>query len=89
MRKITAFGRLVRRRDYKRAAIVAADVLKSFESFDPRLYLPSVFTPFFVVLTQHGEKIEPLMQESDGLSSRALRHLYEVDLDAFVRGNKR
>lgn len=89
MHKITAFGRLVRRRDYKRAAIVAADVMKSFESFDPRLYLPSIFTPFFSLLSHHGDKVEPLMKEPDGLSGRALRHLYEVDLDAFVRGQKR
>lgn len=89
MHKITAFGRLVRRRDYKRAAIVAADVMKAFESFDPRLYLPSIFTPFFSLLSHHGDKVEPLMKEPDGLSGRALRHLYEVDLDAFVRGQKR
>ena len=88
IRRIVGFERLVRRKDYRRAAIVADDVLKAFESFDPRLYLPTVFSPFFSLLAQHGDKIQGQEPQADNLPTRALRYLYQVDLDAFVRGKR-
>lgn len=89
MRKIEAFGKLTRAKDYPRAAVVAGDILRIFESFDARSYLPSVFSPFFAALAAGSEKLEPLLEEDKSLKTRALRHLYEVDLEAFVGGSKK
>lgn len=89
IRKISAFERLLRRKNFARAAIIAQDVLQSFEHFDPRIYLPSVFSPFFSMLAQYGDKVEPVMKEPEGLTGRALKHLFEVDLDSFARGKNK
>lgn len=88
IRRIAGFERLLRRKDYRRAAIIADDVMKAFENFDPRLYLPTVFSPFFSLLAQHGEKLEGQNPQADNLANRASRYLYQVDLDAFVRGKR-
>ncbi|HRI48803.1 MAG TPA: type VI secretion system protein IglI family protein, partial [Pseudomonadota bacterium] len=87
IRKIAAFEALVRRRDYRRAALIAEDTLKAVAAFDPCLYLPSVFAPFFVLLEKHGDKVEPHLpkEEPTGLSARALQFLYRTDLDSFGR----
>lgn len=88
IRKIEAFGKLTRAQNFQRAAVAANDILRIFESFDARTYLPSVFSPFFAALAKGSEKLEPLLEEDKSLKNRALRHLYEVDLDAFVKGGK-
>lgn len=84
MRKLQAFEELVRREDFFKAGVVASDVLTTVEQFDPRVYLPALFTPFFARLSTHAQALEPLMQDSSSLSFRALQQLYQVDLDAFL-----
>ena len=64
--------------------MVAADVLAVVERFDPRVYLPSLFSRFFVDLSKHVEQVEPLLQSTESLSFRALNQLYQVDLDTFL-----
>ncbi|WP_224249588.1 type VI secretion system protein IglI family protein [Hyalangium gracile] len=84
MRKLDAFNTLMERGDFVRAGVVAADVLAVIERFDPRVYLPSLFSRFFAGLSTHAEQVEPLMQNTDSLSFRALDQLYRVDLPAFL-----
>ncbi len=83
MRKLHAFGALIQEKDFLKASVVASDVLSIVERFDPRLYLPALFTPFFTHLSTHAQELEPLMQDTESLSFRALHQLYQVDLDAF------
>ncbi|MBN1209776.1 MAG: hypothetical protein JXB05_33310 [Myxococcaceae bacterium] len=84
MRKLAAFDTLVERQDFRRATVVAADVLALLERFDPRVYLPALFSRFFAGLSQHAEEVEPLLQGTESLGFRALDQLYRVDLDAFL-----
>jgi hypothetical protein len=85
MRKLAAFNTLVEREDFARASIVAADVLAVMERFDPRVYLPMLFSPFFAGLSRHAEQVEPLLQNTESLSFRALDQLYRVDLETFLK----
>ncbi len=84
MRKLAAFDTLVERQDFQRASVVAADVLNVVEHFDPRVYLPALFSRFFAGLSTNAEQVEPLLQSTETLSFRALDQLYRVDLDTFL-----
>ncbi|MGZ3460707.1 MAG: type VI secretion system protein IglI family protein, partial [Archangium sp.] len=82
--KLAAFDTLVEREDFQRASVVAADVLQVVEHFDPRVYLPALFSRFFAGLSTHAEQVEPLLQGTESLSFRALDQLYRVDLETFL-----
>lgn len=84
MNKLAAFNTLVERQDFQRASVVAADVLNVVEHFDPRVYLPAIFSRFFAGLSTHAEQVEPLLQSTESLSFRALDQLYRVDLETFL-----
>jgi hypothetical protein len=84
IRKLAAFDTLVERGEFQRASVVAADVLNVMDHFDPRVYLPALFSRFFSGLSTHAEQVEPLLQTTETLSFRALDQLYRVDLDAFL-----
>jgi hypothetical protein len=84
MRKLQGFNALVDDGDFVKAGVVAADLLATLERFDPRVYLPALFTPFFARLSAHAEELESQIRETDSLSFRALHQLYQVDLDAFL-----
>lgn len=84
MRKLAAFDTLLERQDFQRASVVAADVLNVVEHFDPRVYLPLLFSRFFAGLSRHADEMEPLLHNTDGLSFRAMEQLYRVDLDSFL-----
>lgn len=84
MLKLAAFDTLVARQDFLRASVVAADVLNVVEHFDPRVYLPALFSRFFAGLSSHAEEVEPLLGSTESLSFRALDQLYRVDLDTFL-----
>jgi hypothetical protein len=82
--KLAAFDTLVARQDFQRASVVAADVLNVVEHFDPRVYLPALFSRFFAGLSTTAEQVEPLLQSTETLSFRALDQLYRVDLETFL-----
>lgn len=84
VRKLSAFESLLEREDYNKASVIAVDVLATVERFDPRVYLPQLFSGFFNGLAQHAEAIEPMLHNTETLSFRAMDQLYRVDLDAFL-----
>jgi hypothetical protein len=84
IRKLAAFDALIEREDFTRASVVAADVLGVVERFDPRVYLPSLFSRFFAGLSRHAEQVEPMLQGTESLSFRAMDQLYRVDLQTFL-----
>ncbi|MFL5352441.1 type VI secretion system protein IglI family protein [Archangium sp.] len=84
MDKLAAFNTLVERQDFQRASVVAADVLNVVEHFDPRVYLPAIFSRFFAALSTNAEQVEPVLQSTETLSFRALDQLYRVDLETFL-----
>ncbi|WP_223631779.1 type VI secretion system protein IglI family protein [Corallococcus sp. EGB] len=89
VRKLSAFEALVEREDYTKASVIAVDVLATVERFDPRVYLPQLFSGFFNGLAQHAEAIEPMLHNTETLSFRAMDQLYRVDLDAFLVAQQR
>lgn len=84
LRKLAAFDTLLAHQDFQRASVVAADVLQVVEHFDPRVYLPALFSRFFSGLSTHAEQVEPLLHNTESLSFRALDQLYRVDLETFL-----
>ncbi|MCP3161398.1 type VI secretion system protein IglI family protein [Myxococcus qinghaiensis] len=84
LRKLEAFDALLAQGEMTKAGVIAADVLATVERFDPRVYLPSLFTRFYAGLSGHARGLEPFLQEADSLPMRALEQLYRVDLDAFL-----
>ncbi|MBE4749512.1 hypothetical protein G4177_15210 [Corallococcus sp. ZKHCc1 1396] len=84
VRKLSAFEALVAREDFVKASVIAVDVLATVERFDPRVYLPMLFSGFFNGLSQHADAIEPMLHGTESLGFRALDQLYRVDLDAFL-----
>jgi hypothetical protein len=84
VKKLSAFEALVAREDFTKASVVAVDVLATVERFDPRVYLPQLFSGFFNGLAHHADTIEPMLHNTETLSFRALDQLYRVDLDTFL-----
>jgi hypothetical protein len=84
LQKLAAFDALLARQDFIKASVVAADVLSTVERFDPRVYLPAIFSRFFAGLSTHAQVIEPLLHGTDSLAFRSLDQLFRVDLQAFL-----
>jgi len=84
IRKLEAFDLLVRRGEMGKAAIVAQDVRRVVERFDPRVYLPALLAPHFRLLSSHIGDIAPHWEAEGAPAWQALEQLYQVDLDAFV-----
>ena len=83
IRKLRAFEILVERGDLPRAAIVAEDVQRTVEHFDPRSYLPTVLAPFFSVMAARTRDLAPHLRDTESPARKSLVELYRVDLDAF------
>lgn len=86
--KLAAFQELASRGDLARAAIVARDLERVIEHFDPRVYLPRLFAPFFRRLASSGEALTPFWEGEGSVGWRALEQLYQVDLEAFLEGDE-
>jgi len=84
LRKLRAFEEVVHRGDLLKAAIVSADLQRALETFDPKLYLPSLLTSYFAALSQHVDEVAPHQEKAGSPSWQALEQYYQVDLDAFV-----
>lgn len=78
--KLQAFQLLIERGDYKKAAIIAEDIDKRLESFDPLAYFPKIFVQYFSQYAKHAPKIGQGQAEVNPL----LQKLYNTDLDAFI-----
>lgn len=85
MKKMRIFAELLERGDALRAAIIADDVQRTIEHFDPRRFLPELFGDFFARLSTHVDTLEAHLGSPDRLAYRALAQLYQVDLDGFAK----
>ena len=83
IRKLRAFEILTDRGDFQRAAIVAEDVQRTVERFDPKSYLPAVLAPFFSTMAAHSRDLAPHLRDPESPVRKSLVELYRVDLDAF------
>jgi hypothetical protein len=86
IQKLDAFSKLVKKGDLPRAAIVADDVMRTLDSFDPRVYFPEIFSDFSELLSKHIEVLTRHWQDKDSPSWKAHSQFYKVDLRRFVGG---
>jgi hypothetical protein len=84
MRKIKLFEQLVERAELQKAAVVARDVDQLVSSFDPIVFLPKIFVPFFRLMSKNMEQLEPMMAQLEAPTFKSLVQLYQADLDAFA-----
>ncbi|MEM9458706.1 MAG: type VI secretion system protein IglI family protein [Myxococcota bacterium] len=81
--KLYGFELLVRRGQFARAAIVAHDVQRLIEDFDPVTYLPSLFAGYFRTMSHHLEHLRPHLEQGDTTHWQALSRFYQADLAGF------
>jgi hypothetical protein len=86
IQKLDAFSKLVKKGDLPRAAIVADDVMRTIDSFDPREYFPELFSDFSELLSKHIDVLTGHWQDRDSPSWKAHSQFYRVDLRRFVGG---
>ena len=84
LQKLDAFETLVARGDLQKAAVVAHDVRRALESFDPKVYLPKLLSSYFSVLSAHVAELSPYWEATGTVGWQALEQFYQVDLEAFV-----
>lgn len=85
VRRIQAFERLCQRGELLKAAVVADSVLGTLDNFDPRAFFPSLFLPFFALLSDHAQDLESAMNERDSLVFKSLQQLLQVNIDALLK----
>lgn len=83
-REMHLFTTLVERQDLEHAAVVAADIQRTLDRFDPRRYLPALVVPYLRALSRCGDELAQLMQQRDSLRFRTLSQLLQADPDAFM-----
>jgi hypothetical protein len=84
IRKIRLFEQLITRGDLQKAAVVARDVDQLVQSFDPIVFLPKLFVPFFRLMSRNMTELEPLIASLEMPTYKSLVQLYQADLDAFA-----
>lgn len=83
-RKLEAFEELVKKEQFEKAAVVAADIAQRIEHFDPRDHFPSLFASFAALQSKHVRALLRHAEGSDGPAWQALRQFYLLDLRGFV-----
>jgi hypothetical protein len=84
LRKLEAFQRLTAQNDFLKAAVVAEDLRRAIESFDPRVHFPKLMSPYYRALHANADAIAPHWDTMESVRWRMLEQLYQVDLDAFL-----
>jgi hypothetical protein len=83
LRKLRLFEQLVEHDQLLKAAVIAADLDHVLAAFDPTVFLPKLFVPYFRAMTRHAGSLGPVMADLLPLH-RSLVQLYHADLDAFA-----
>jgi hypothetical protein len=86
IQRLDAFSKLIKKGDLPRAAIVADDVMRTIDSFDPRQYFPELFSDFSELLSKHIDTLTSHWQDRDSAACKAHSQFYRVDLRRFVGG---
>jgi hypothetical protein len=81
--KLELFQQVLADGDVLKAAIIVADVNEIMESFDPKLYLPGVFSGYFKAMINSATQIAEIMEMRDTPQWVVLNDLYRVDMAGF------
>ena len=84
MKKLALFERVMEQGDTAKAAIIVSDIMEIIEHFDPRLYLPTLFSRFFSLLTPRINEIYEVLEMRDTPQFQSLNSLYQVDMEEFL-----
>jgi hypothetical protein len=87
IQKLNAFSTLVNKGDLPRAAVVADDLMRTIETFDPRNYFPEMFSDFSELLSKHIGALDGHWQDRESPGWKARVQFYRVDLRRFVDGS--
>lgn len=85
MLKLKTFEKLLKKKEHLKAAMVAQDVSKLIENFDPCLYFPKLFTEYFALLAKHASILSEEWQNQGSLEWKYLEKLYQTDIERFVQ----
>lgn len=83
MRKLSAFDQLMAQEKFPQATVVADDIFKEIEQFDPLRYFPKLFSRFFMRLATHGEAVLGFEDAKETPQWRFLQEYFKVDPDGF------
>ncbi len=76
----------MKKNDLARAAVVADDLMRTIDSFDPRAYFPELFSDFSELLSKHIDTLANHWQDRESTAWKAHAQFYRVDLKRFVGG---
>lgn len=82
--RLAAFARLLERREYEKAGIVAADLRETLEHFDVARYFPALFARYFECCAENARQLAEHRPDEGALRSSALSSLYRTDLTRFM-----
>ncbi len=83
-RKMKIFELLIGQNNYLKAAVVARDIDRLLEEFDPLNYFPKLFAKHFSLFAKHVTALSEQYDRKDTLQVKSLEKLYRADLDMFV-----
>jgi len=83
LRKLRLFEQLVEKNQTLKAAVIASDLEQLLSAFDPIVFFPKLFVPYFRAMTRHADNLGPVMADLMP-SHKSLVQLYHADLDAFA-----
>ena len=83
-RKLKAFEALISKNNYMKAGIVAQDLNRLIESFNPLNYFPKLFANYFSLLAKHVSSLSEQEIHKESMQVKALEKLYQTDLDMFI-----
>lgn len=86
IQKLDAFSKLVKKGDLARAAVVADDLMRTIDSFDPRAYFPELFSDFSELMSKHIDALSSYWHDRESNAWKAHAQFYRVDLRRFVGG---
>lgn len=84
VQKLALFEQVMEQGDMAKAAVIVADITEIIDQFDPRLYLPSLFSKFFALLTPRINEVYEMMEMRESPQFSSLQSLYRVDMEAFL-----
>lgn len=85
-KKLKAFELLVEKRQFQKAAVLAADIAAAVDAFDPRVHFPELFARYAALESRHAAILADEAQARESPVWRALAQYSRVDLVGFVEG---
>jgi hypothetical protein len=82
--KLEAFRVLVEKNDLQKASVVADDLMRLIENFDPTTFFPELFADFSEKLSSQIEELSPYWADRESFGWKAMVQFYRVDLRRFV-----